>query len=64
MPDHGVAKHYRIAFVDETDLPPDQDFVFMECQGDMWLAVKATRVTPKVLEDAWETYRETDWSEK
>lgn len=61
MQDHGAtARHYRIAFVEETELPPDQDFVFMECQGEMWLAFKTTRLTPQVLEDAWATFRATE----
>jgi hypothetical protein len=50
-------KHYRIKLVAEGDLPPDQDFAFAECGGDLWLLLKETRLVAPVLEDAWATYR-------
>ena len=52
------AKQCRIKLVAEGDLPPDQDFAFAECEGDLWLLLKETRLVAPVLEDAWATYRE------
>lgn len=50
--------HYRIVFVDEDELPPIRDFVFIEHDSEVVLAIKVSKVLPRVLEDAWETYRE------
>lgn len=50
-------KRYRIAFVDEDALPADQDFAFLECDGDVWLAFKRTQLTESALEDAWTAFR-------
>lgn len=59
MFDNGDHRHYRITFVDEDGLPADQDFAFLECDGDVWLAFKRTKLTEPVLEDAWTAYRKT-----
>lgn len=59
MVDSADRKHYRIKIVDEDVLPAEQDFVFFECDGDVWLAFKRTKLTEPVLEDAWSTFRAT-----
>lgn len=52
----GVQKRHRIAFIDECDLPDGQDYAFVDCGGEMWLAVKRDHVTEPVLERAWAVY--------
>ena len=49
---------YRIRFVGERELPPDQDFAFMECDDQLWLAIKRNRISPPLLEECWGTYRQ------
>jgi hypothetical protein len=48
---------HHIKIVEPDVLPADRDFLFMECDGELWLALKAGRVTAPVLEEAWATYR-------
>jgi hypothetical protein len=57
MYDNGE-KRYRIKLVGERDLPADQDFAFMECDGQVWLALKKGRLTAPVLEVCWATFRQ------
>lgn len=57
MFDNGDQKRYHIKFVEESALPADQDFAFLECDGNVWLAFKHTQLTESALEDAWEAYR-------
>jgi hypothetical protein len=55
---HGERQH-RVRLVGPNALPEEQDFVFMEFGGgELWLALRADRVTAAVLEDAWATYLE------
>jgi hypothetical protein len=53
--------HHRIAFISEADWPPAWEaapFVFLECGGEMMLALKSDAITPRMLEDCWATFRE------
>jgi hypothetical protein len=49
---------HHITFIDDDELPSNQDFAFLDCEDDgLWLVLKRSRLTPHVLEDAWETFR-------
>lgn len=52
-------KPHRITLVEDDDLPPGQDFAFLDCGDELWLALKRNRMTASVLEAAWATYRAT-----
>lgn len=56
MRDNGGQHH--IIFVDDGVLKDDQDFAFLECGGETWLAYNRNRITPEVLEESWLVYRE------
>ncbi len=49
---------HHVRLVPDDALPEGQDFAFVDCHDDdLWLLLKKSRVTPKVLEEAWTTYR-------
>jgi hypothetical protein len=49
---------YQVVFVGDDDLPDGYDWALVRLlRGDVFLAVKRDRVTPCVLEQAWEAYR-------
>jgi hypothetical protein len=52
-------KPHRITLVGHEDLPPGQDFAFLDCGGELWLALKWDRLTATTLEEAWAVYRAT-----
>jgi hypothetical protein len=54
--DHGARQHH-IKIVQPDALPADRDYAFMECGGELWLALRADRLTEAVLEECWATYR-------
>lgn len=49
---------YGINFIEDADLPPGRDWVFVRVDGDTHLFIKRNRVCPQVLEGAWSAYRE------
>lgn len=49
--------HYRVAFVGDGELPDAQDWAMIRVGGVVVFAVKESRVTPCVLEQAWQAYR-------
>jgi hypothetical protein len=49
---------HRITLVPPDALPTDKDYVFLECNWEVWLALKADHFTVDVLEECWATYRE------
>jgi hypothetical protein len=51
-------REYHVAFVPEEQLPPHRPWVFIEYDGETWLAIKRSEVTPKRLEEVWETFRQ------
>lgn len=54
---HNGERGYHVMFVGPQTLPQEQDFVFLECGGEVWLAIRRDRLTVEVLEDAWTAYR-------
>jgi hypothetical protein len=54
--DHGAGHHVRI--VEAAQMPCDKEFMFMECGGELWLALRADRLTERMLEECWATYRQ------
>lgn len=48
---------YGVRFIDDDELPKDHDFVMIRTPDDVMLFVKASKVTPCVLEQAWAAYR-------
>lgn len=48
---------YHILPVADHVLPAGMDFVFVECQGELWLALRGASLTAPILEDAWDAYR-------
>lgn len=55
---HNGESRYHIMFVGDDSLPPDKDFAFLECGGDVWLAFKRSHITEAVLEEAWSAFRD------
>jgi hypothetical protein len=51
---------YRVVFVGDDELPDEQDWAFVEyCDRDETVfALKKSRLTEVVLEDAWRAYVE------
>lgn len=49
---------YAVKFIRDDRLPPEQDWILLECDGDTFLAIKESRVSECVLEDAWSAYRQ------
>lgn len=49
---------YHVTIVEDDALPADQSFAFLECDGQLWLALRRTEITEHVLEDAWDVYHE------
>lgn len=59
MMGHGD-KQYRIKLVGEDDLPAEQDFAFIDCGGELWLALSRPRLSEQVLEEAWNLHLEME----
>ena len=53
-----ISGQYVVTFVGDSDLPPEQDFMLFEADGSVFLAIKQSRVTPCVLEQAWQLFCE------
>lgn len=49
---------YRVAFVPGEALPPNQPWVFIEYDGEVWLAIRQDAVTPETLEETWAAFRD------
>lgn len=58
MQDNGD-RQYRTIYVEDCELPEGTDFAFVEVGGEVWLAYKRNRVTPRVLEELRAVYRQT-----
>lgn len=51
---------YRVLLVGDDELQPAElSWAFVECSGETMFLLKESRVTEVVLEDAWQTFRET-----
>lgn len=53
-----LAGKHTVLFIEDGQLPPEQDWAFLECEGVTYLAIKKSCVTERVLEDAWAAYRQ------
>lgn len=53
-----LAIRHAVKFINDDQLPPDQDWALLECDGDTFVFIKRSRVTECVLEDAWSAYRQ------
>lgn len=49
-------REYHVTFVPEDQLPAWRPWVFIEYDGETWLAIKRSEVTPERLEEAWDTF--------
>lgn len=49
---------YRVVFVGDDELPDEQDWAFVEYRDETVFALKKSRLTEVVLEDAWRTFVE------
>lgn len=47
---------YRVVFVADDDLTEEQHWFLVREPDTCWLFIKASRVTPAMLEDAWYAY--------
>lgn len=52
-----LAGRYAVRFIGDDQLPPEQDWAFLECDGVTYFTIKQSRLTERVLEDAWAAYR-------
>ena len=52
-----LSDEYGVKFVEDHELPPGQDWIFVEVDGALWFVVKESRVSPGVLNQAWAAYR-------
>lgn len=48
---------YGVRFIDDDALPAGHDFVMVRTDEDTMFFVKRTKVTPRVLEQAWAAFR-------
>ena len=48
---------YSIRFVDDDHLPAGHDFVLVEREGEVMVALRESAVGPSLLENAWAAYR-------
>lgn len=55
---HDNGDRFHIMFVEPGKLPTGQDFAFLECGGEVWLAYDEGRITPAVLEASWTAFRD------
>lgn len=51
-----ISGQYVVTFISDEELPPEQDFALLEVDGDVYLAIKQSRVAPCVLEEAWQLF--------
>jgi hypothetical protein len=56
---------HAINFVDDCELPEDQDFLFVAIPAGALIFYRESALTPKTLEDSWAAYRasspDDDW---
>lgn len=51
---------YQVVYVDDVDLPPDQDWAIVETGAETFLFVKESRVGPLLLSRAWRSWQRLD----
>lgn len=53
-----LAGRYAVKFIKDDQLPPEQDWALLECDGDTYVVIKESRILECVLEDVWAAYRQ------
>ena len=56
-----MSDEYGVKFVEDHELPPGQDWIFVEVDGGLYFVVKESRITPEVLNQAWAAYRQMEF---
>jgi hypothetical protein len=57
MTDRPTPPQHLVTFVADDELPPGQDWMMIQVDGDIYCVIRRTRVCPEVLEEAWAGYR-------
>lgn len=52
-----LAESHTVKFVRDDQLPQGQDWALLECDEVTYFVVKESRISERVLEDAWAAYR-------
>ena len=55
---------HLVTFVADDELPPGQDWMMIQVDGDVYCVIRRTRVCPEVLEEAWAGYRKLAATER